>query len=263
MAVLFKPKEQASHWYTASGEPMHTVKDAKGLERSTDLRDARKLGLLPSVTNVCGVVAKYGLENWKVNQAILATLANSMQPDEPLEYYCKRIQSVAQEQTEEAATLGTRIHDAIDKAITGEPYADDLRVYVEPTVQLVNSKLVQVEERELVVVSRSGGYAGRMDACGTLLDRNCGCVVDYKSTKSEPGKKMTGWPEHAWQLAAYGRAHYGPRPFIGASVYISTTEPGRVEWVERDSEEMREAFTTFELIAALWFRLKKYDPRKR
>jgi hypothetical protein len=61
---LFNPEN--AHWYRRDGEPLHSVPSAKGEPRPTTLRDARKLGLLPSVTNVLGVInmgqflARYG-----------------------------------------------------------------------------------------------------------------------------------------------------------------------------------------------------------
>ena len=45
--------ESASHWYDLDGQPCHEVPRAKGDGmRPTTLADARKLHLLPSVTNV-------------------------------------------------------------------------------------------------------------------------------------------------------------------------------------------------------------------
>ena len=51
-------KSESGHWYTKDGEPMYTIVGANGVERNTTLRDARSLGLVPSVTTVIGLVAK-------------------------------------------------------------------------------------------------------------------------------------------------------------------------------------------------------------
>ena len=59
---LFNP--DSTHWYRRDGEPLHSVPSVKGDPRPTTLRDARKLGLLPSVTNVLGVIAKPELTAW-------------------------------------------------------------------------------------------------------------------------------------------------------------------------------------------------------
>src|SRR5512136_668210 len=69
---LFNPEN--AHWYRRDGEPLHSVPSAKGEPRPTTLRDARKLGLLPSVTNVLGVINKPELVEWKMTQAVLAAL---------------------------------------------------------------------------------------------------------------------------------------------------------------------------------------------
>lgn len=65
----------SEHWYTREGSPCYEQVTQKGGLRATDLRDARKQGLVPSVTTVLGVVAKPQLEVWKVNQGIMAARA--------------------------------------------------------------------------------------------------------------------------------------------------------------------------------------------
>ena len=65
---------ESTHWYDKAGQPRYTVIGANGNERPTTLRDARKDGLVPSVTTVMSVAAKPGLEAWKLNQAFLSAL---------------------------------------------------------------------------------------------------------------------------------------------------------------------------------------------
>ena len=64
----------STHWYTSAGQPMHTVIGANGKARSATLADARKQDLLPSVTNILGVVNKPALTEWKMQQAVLSSL---------------------------------------------------------------------------------------------------------------------------------------------------------------------------------------------
>ena len=73
LPVGAKPPEQAEtgHWYDRAGKPCYQQTTAKGALRGTDLRDARKQGLVPSVTTVLSVLAKPALETWKVKQGIL------------------------------------------------------------------------------------------------------------------------------------------------------------------------------------------------
>src|SRR5690349_2783167 len=68
-------RQPASHWYLRDGRPFHEIakKDGSG-NRPVTLADARKVMALPSVTNVLGVLAKPGLEAWKIEQGIIAAL---------------------------------------------------------------------------------------------------------------------------------------------------------------------------------------------
>ena len=49
---------EAGHWYDHEGKPMYTIVGANGVERNTTLRDAKSLGLVPSVTTIIGMIAK-------------------------------------------------------------------------------------------------------------------------------------------------------------------------------------------------------------
>ena len=73
--MLIKDSQSESgHWYDKNGNPAYEIIGANGKQRNTTLRDAKKLGLLPSVTTVIGAVAKPGLNRWLQEQAILAAL---------------------------------------------------------------------------------------------------------------------------------------------------------------------------------------------
>jgi hypothetical protein len=72
MLIKEKPSE-SGHWYKKDGSPAYTTIGKTG-ERATTLRDARKLGLLPSVTTINGMLSKAGLDTWKQQQVLLAAL---------------------------------------------------------------------------------------------------------------------------------------------------------------------------------------------
>src|SRR6185369_4131065 len=62
--------ESGGHWYKApSGEPFYSIGD-----RGVTLRDARKIGAVPSVTTVLQVIDKPALTNWLIEQAVLGAL---------------------------------------------------------------------------------------------------------------------------------------------------------------------------------------------
>ena len=105
----------AEHWYSRAGEPAYQQVTQKGGLRATDLRDARKLGLVPSVTTVLAVVAKPQLEKWKRDQSVMAALTLPRQDGETEETLLRRIYTDSEAQAKAAAEEGTRIHDAIEQ----------------------------------------------------------------------------------------------------------------------------------------------------
>ena len=100
-------KSEAGHWYTADGEPAYTVErsDGKGY-RNTTLRDAKKLGLLPSVTTILSLAAKPLLQNWLQQQAILAALTLPRNEGESEDDYLDRVMQDSKAQGRQAADQG-------------------------------------------------------------------------------------------------------------------------------------------------------------
>lgn len=263
MAILVRSNVEGSHWYTHDGESCHTIKRADGDgERAVTVADARKLKLLPSVTNVLGVLHKPQLETHKIAAAVKAAMANPKQADESDEYYIKRIIDASKEDVRGAADLGTRIHDAIDKMIGGEGYDQELSQFVEPVRATIAENKWNIHTREVVLVNSGEGYAGRVDA---IFDSPSGFgIIDFKTRKTKAGQKCTPYDGQAEQLAAYARAHYGKDASEIASlinIYISTTEPGRVEVYEHP--ESMNYWRQFKAACVIWRGMKHYDPRVR
>jgi hypothetical protein len=263
MAILTKGRpNQASHWYTPDGRPAHhQPTKSGGGERPTRLYDAVKLGLIPSVTSILGVMDKPGLTKWKIEQAILAADRTPRQPEEPAEYWARRVQDAAFQQVEDAAELGSRIHAALECAMAGEPYDEAMQVHIASLIAWKESTGITFTEREKVLVNLAEGYAGCADALFTYGRKGIG-ILDYKTRKTRPGEIVTPYDGQGMQLAAYAAAFYGadalPR-VLAANVYISTTEPGRFEVFKHPNlPELYEAFTH---ACALWRHLKQYDPR--
>lgn len=262
MAVLTKTKSPSSHWYYDDGRPAHKLPTADGSgERPTTLRDAKRLGLFPSVTSILGILAKPGLEMWKLNQVALATLRTPKTPAESEDYWCTRVRNAAFEQVEQAADLGTMIHGALELAMAGEPYAEDLRPYVEPVLKWKQAVGIQIVERELRVVNRAHGFAGTTDVLFRFGRAGMG-ILDYKTRVTRPGEPVLAYDNQALQLAAYAATYWGEENIgrvLAANVFISTTEPGRMEVVKH--EALVRDWQAFKLVADLWRYLKGYDPR--
>lgn len=256
-----------SHWYTRMGVPAYTIKKAKGGgERSTTLRDARKHNLLPSVTTIFNIMSKPGLDSWKLNKAIEAALSTQRDDGEPDDHYYKRIIERSRSEVSEAADLGTRIHDAIEASfpVYVKQIPEDLEQYVNPTMDLLHDLSIENPILEKVVVNHKEGYAGRADLMGKVTGSNksWNVVVDFKTRKTKKGVKITPYDFQPMQLAAYAMAAFGTLDnCLASNLYISTTEPGRVENVAYSEKKLKEEYDAFLHMNAMWRYLKKYDPR--
>jgi hypothetical protein len=263
MAILCKGKSGVNaHWYAGDGTPAHRQPSKVGGERATTIKDARTLGLFPSVTSILSVLAKPGLENWKIDQAVLAARANPKQDSESDEYWLQRVREASFTQVEEAADLGSKIHHALDGAFRGEPVPTDVEAYVRPALDWRASVAIETVDTEVTVVDPVNGYAGTVDCAFRFGVKGCG-ILDWKSRKTKPGQKVTPYDGQGLQLAAYAGAYWGPQwldTCLIANVYVSTTEPGRVEVCKHDGA--RELYDTFLALCQVWRHLRGYDPRQ-
>lgn len=134
-----KPKEQdeaeikkrlgagdGSHWYDQQANPCHEIenKSKPGEWRVVTKTDAKKLNLLPSVTNIMGRCdSKPGLDDWKRNQIfdalrkeevleamLVAVRAGEGGGEIAFNAICKEIDEEAREKAKSAADLGAKFH---------------------------------------------------------------------------------------------------------------------------------------------------------
>lgn len=224
-----------SHWYDpASGEPRYEIMGkTTGKPRPVTLRDARENNWVPSVTNILKLLHKEGLVNWMIEQAVLACTTTPRGKDEDLDTYINRVLHVEQVQNQEAAKardIGTELHGALDDYFCGRPVPDDLRAWILPMVEKLET-YGSVVASELIVVGN--GYAGKTDL--VLQAPDCWWIWDYKSTKNLPDPKKGGaWMEHRLQAAAYAAGlmqQYAndperPKKILTGNAYISSVNPG-------------------------------------
>jgi hypothetical protein len=266
MAILVENKNMGGgHWYKPDGTPLHQVTkaDGKGL-RDTTLADAKKLGLLPSVTGITDIVAKPALMNWKAAQVAAAAFENPPTGEESMEYFVERVINASHQSVAGAADLGSKVHDALEKLLTEGPDAvpENMWPYVEPVVAWKKEAQITYDQIEKVLVSTKYGYAGRCDVLGYDTDGGP-VVIDYKTRKTKAGQACKPYDTQGMQLAAYAVAHYGEDmlPLVKAfNVYISTTEVGRVEGYRHKS--LVPHWEAFKAAAVLWSHIKGYDPRQ-
>jgi hypothetical protein len=252
-----KESSVSDHWYDQSGKPCYDQATQKGGLRPTDLRDARKLGLCPSVTTVLSVWPKPQLEAWKVRQGILAALTLSRAPEEGDDSYLARVLADSKAQAQAAADEGTRIHDAIECAFKGKVFPGVYRPHVDAVMLAIGTRFPTVQDW---VPERSfahpSGFGGKVD----LHSPSTGIVIDYKGKDGDfsDGKKLAY--DQNIQLAAYQRGLGLPENAC-ANVFVSRTHPGKVAMHVWSPEDIDEGAEDFFAALAFWKRLKRFDPR--
>ena len=271
--MLLVPRESASHWYFRDGTPLHKVPRADGKgERPTSLRDARKLGLFPSVTNILSILAKPGLDAWKQEQAILAALTLPRNEGESLDDFAKRVLIDMTREVSRAADLGSAVHAAIEGYAQGGWIPEDKNVAMlfEPARKWFDEDVVAVHSVEIATANHQFGYAGRVDLVATLKSTGRPTVVDFKTQKTRRDKAGEFKPllHDTWplQLEAYRQAlasrDQGLTDAAIASVVIGSTEPAPVVVKVWDDADKAGFFRAFLAARDLWVWQKNYCPVK-
>ena len=271
-----------SHWYTKNGQAMHRVPGKTVAERDTTIADARIMGLLPSVSGITKMWANPGLDRWKQDITIESALKFAIQSaygemDEDKLY--AEIRAESNKVAGAAADLGVKIHAAIESALRFEEWENqsveladgklvELKELVGPALDKLEELGIKIVETEKVVTSLSHGYAGQMDV--SYVDGDVAGVLDFKSTKTKPTKKIDVRQGQSMQIAAYHHAcwsskdkpHFQPN-HQGINLYISTTEIGRIDVVKYDAAELAKQWEGFLACLTLWRLQNNYDPRTK
>lgn len=262
---LFSP--DAAHWYQRDGVPLHSVLSAKGEPRPTTLRDARKLNLLPSVTNILGVIAKPELTAWLQEQAVMAALTLPRIAGETEDAFARRVVEDSQTTRDGAADFGTAFHHGaeriartleVDSKHPAAAWLQHYRVWYQGNAALLNWT-------EKVLVQGELGYAGTADL---LIDHAVHglTLVDLKTMKFPPARgdarPTNPKPYKTWcyQLAAYRQALGLPVKCM--NLVVNSKEPSApIEHVWSD-EEMESGWRAFQAAHQLWCIEKNYDPSR-
>jgi hypothetical protein len=248
-SIVIEKTPSSAHWYTQNGDPAYTVLSKAGTERPTTLADARKLGLVPSVTTIMQSASKPALEAWKQQQMLLAALTLPRMPEESEQSFVDRIISDSKETARFAANRGTMIHAAIEKSFKGEEHE------YPATVQSFHLSLEKHFGKQEWVAEASFksplGYGGKIDLNAS------GIVVDAKTKEFGHDDKVVAYDEHCMQLAAYRMGLNMPHARC-ANVFVSVTHPSLIfikEWTE---EELMRGWNMFFSLLQFWKFKNKY-----
>lgn len=247
---------EGGHWYDRQGNSVYEVPRAKGEGmRPTTLGDARKLGLIPSVTNILQVAAKPGLEAWKAKQILEAALTLPKLPDESLDDYATRVIEDSKAQGRKAAERGTELHTAIETFIQGDVQWPNSWL---PHCEKVAGTLIQYGV-DLFKGATEHSFASPLGYGGKIDWHSDEIVIDFKTKVTVAGIKRLAYDEHCWQLAAYGVGIEGPpRPrLINVFIGVDDCEVRIHEWPEEDA---RRGWTAFKCLLDFWKITKNYKP---
>ena len=233
---------ESGHWYTKDGTPAYTTIGKTG-ERATTLRDARKLGLLPSVTTINGQLSKAGLNSWLQQQVLLAALTLPRLPDEPEADWLARVMQDSKSTGREAAERGTAIH-AIIQGYFEQMYMPEKPAYLEN----IDKALADAFGNQPWISEKSFGhplgFGGKVDLMAKPINgQGNGFVCDFK-TKETDLDKVDVYFEHEMQLAAY-REGLGMPTARCAIVFVNGTT-NQVKLVEVQEDQLQKGWECFE-----------------
>lgn len=263
------------HYYKPTGEPAHFEGPAGG---ATTLREARKLGLVPSVTEVLGILAKRNLEEWKRKQTLLAAcrltdeeralvlrIAERAECDEPPELtdggafkaLWRKVEREASRIATEAAAEGSAIHDAVEASFAAKPFSMRLRPHVSAVHQILRDNFGDVPDWEIErSFAHPSGFGGRID----IRSRSICVVGDHKGFAGGPeDDKKLDWDQH-WQLGGYAEGTDMPEHARGFNLFISRTHPGHVRFHEWNAEKMAQGREVFRSALRTWQAIKGFKP---
>lgn len=243
---------ESTHWYNQKGEPVYTVIGKNGKERATTLRDAREHQYAPSVTTIIGVAAKPGLENWKIDQALLSALTLAMNDGESLDAFMARAKQDAKEQSIKAAERGAAIHAEVESGFSGGEPTTAYRSVRKALDDLFGIKQWIAEDS----FTSPHGFGGKVD-----LYSPDGIVVDFKTKDGIGGKDASKlvYDEHGMQLSAYGCGLNFASP-ARVSVFIDRDNPEIVLCHVWEAESHQLHLGMFMSLLRFWQLSKDYVP---
>jgi hypothetical protein len=261
---------KSGHWYTKDGESRHTLIGANGNKRKTTLRDARKEGLLPSVTTVMDIMRKGALEDWKLEKVVRIAMALPRRDKETDDQFAQRVFDEFEAEGEATREFGSLVHSAAEylclnggrlpspMSASAAEFAP-VKAWVDRIKEWYDANVDEVLGAETVVINELVGYAGRFDLW--IKHRVHGeSVVDFK-TQGVKNSKPRFYEEWCSQLAAYDAGlpqRKAARSLV--SVVIDSTAPNPLiekAWGPMDILENHQIFLRAH---ALWCAVKGYNP---
>lgn len=256
------------HYYDEAGNPRHTYQNDKGKIIPMRFPRVATENLFPSVSTVIhdtlanGQLIEYAKR--QVAESAWLWIGEALTSLDEKQEWIDTVLEASEADKDEAADLGTAIHASIESFIAGARFQPEHEVHIESVKRFMAENHVEVLKAEHAFSDKDYGYGGTIDlAC--KVNGLC-CIVDWKSRRTKPeDKKLKPYESHPLQIAAYAQAYFGllsgDEP-IGCNVYLSTTEPGRMDVCWYSAEELRNEFTKFSHLLSYWQMAREYYPHK-
>jgi hypothetical protein len=229
----------AGHWYDKDGNPQYTIIGANGKERDTDLRDARKLGLVPSVTTILKVAAAPALDIYKQQQLLKAVAEVPRIEGEPDKEWFSRIVKTSKEAGDKHMDRGTSMHNEI------EDYFNKRQREYPDFAKETYFAVVKEFGSQNWITEKSFAF----DGFGGKVDLHCeDIVIDFK-TKEVVDEKTDAYDEQLMQLAAY-RVGLELPDALCANVFVDLQ--GNVKIIKHDESDIQKAWLMFSHLLAFY-----------
>lgn len=238
--------KESGHWYRKDGTPAYTIIGANGKERNTTLRDARKLSLLPSVTQIIKCASAPGLTNWMIDQGIMAALTLPRLEGENDADFMARVKADSKEQARKAAERGTIIHAVVQDGFEGIGAATTPYVpYYESAKSTIYDQCGGMVTWFCEKSFATARYGGKVDLY------NDAYLIDIKTTDKDI-ETLKLWDEHYQQLAAYEEGLWSIPPRKCGILYINVnTAASRLTWATED--DLAKGAKCFRALLDYWY----------
>jgi hypothetical protein len=247
----------AEHWYDRDGQTAYEIPGKNGEMRGTTLRDARKLGFVPSVTTITGGQANPGLLFWKQGQLLDAAISNPFHPHEHEETKWKRdMLYKADEVGRTAAARGNVLHNLLEDYMLGKKIPKNEECFILPVIKFLRDEFPGVIwEPEASFTSVEHGYGGKID----LHSKSHNIVLDYKTKNTDDIKKMVANDDYHMQTAAYAVGLKLDTTYTKRyNLFISTKVPGMLNLTE--SVNFYRDWQMFKHLLKFWQLKNRYVP---
>ncbi len=262
--LIVGPDSDSTHWYTRSGESAYEVINAKGKTVPTTLAHARKLGLLWSVTRICGIPEKPQLNRWKTNNFAGALLQN----DDALRRFldgeidARQVCAIAMQEADKATTqprdMGTLIHGWLEEAVVSGSFHPDDPGYAQGVMSALEAHFPDAEWESEKAFGSPLGYGGKVDLHCRKYD---GIVLDFKGKDFSPeeAERISPYDDHAMQLAAYRKGLDLPNARC-YNLFFSRTHPGVTALWEWEEDELERGWRMFQHLLGFQIAKTGHDP---